>query len=90
MALSRRSWGRTGAPCARGLYPATVAVITVNGKEHELAELNSLADLIRSLHLETSHIAVERNQEIVARADYAQTELQAGDRLEIVTFVGGG
>ena len=80
----------TGDAFALGLYPARVAVITVNGKEHELTELSSLADLIKSLALEAGQITVERNKEIVARANYAHTQLEAGDHLEIVTFVGGG
>ena len=35
-------------------------------------------------------VAVERNREIVPRAQHATTLLAAGDRLELVTFVGGG
>jgi thiamine biosynthesis protein ThiS len=33
---------------------------------------------------------VERNHEVVPRASHAHTALAAGDRLEVVTFVGGG
>jgi len=42
------------------------------------------------LGLDTSKIAVERNEEIVSRSRYAQTWLGSGDSLEIVHFIGGG
>jgi sulfur carrier protein len=34
--------------------------------------------------------AVERNGEVVRRADWARTALDPGDRLEVVRLVGGG
>ena len=65
--------------------------ITING---ELRTLKSgqatIADLIREMRLEGKRIAVERNGEIVPRSRYAQTQLAADDRLEIVGAVGGG
>jgi thiamine biosynthesis protein ThiS len=67
-----------------------VAAITVNGKRHELDPLGSVADLLEQLELTAQHVAVERNREIVPRATYAEAQLQDGDQLEIVTFVGGG
>jgi len=42
------------------------------------------------LGLQPAQVAVERNKVIVRRADYATTRLGEGDRLEIVTFFGGG
>jgi thiamine biosynthesis protein ThiS len=67
-----------------------VPIILVNGKERELESLGTVADLVASLELEAGQIAVERNREIVPRSTYADTRLEAGDQLEIVTFVGGG
>ena len=46
--------------------------------------------LLVQLGLDPSHVAVERNGEIVPRATFDATTLQAADTLEIVTFVGGG
>ena len=37
-----------------------------------------------------SRAAVERNREIVPRARYPETRLEAGDALEVVELVGGG
>ncbi|MCB9895473.1 MAG: sulfur carrier protein ThiS [Planctomycetes bacterium] len=64
--------------------------VSVNGKPHELAEGTTLAQLIEQLALKTDRIATERNLDVVPKAMYAQTQLADGDKLEIVTFVGGG
>ena len=49
-----------------------------------------MADLLRELELEPGRVAVERNRGVVPRATHSATKLQAGDELEVVTFVGGG
>ncbi len=64
--------------------------LTVNGKPQEVADGSTVADLLRGLGLPPERVAVERNREIVPRATFGQAQLAAGDRLEIVTFVGGG
>lgn len=64
--------------------------ITVNGTEREVAEGTTIAQLIEQLKLRTDRIATERNLDVVPKARYAETHLADGDKLEIVTFVGGG
>ena len=64
--------------------------ITVNGKPREVNEGCTLQQLVESLALKGDRIATERNLVVVPRASYAETVLNEGDRLEIVTFVGGG
>ena len=65
--------------------------IVVNGQPRLVSEGSSLADLLRQLGLaERSRLAIERNREVVPRARLADTALALGDRIEIVTFVGGG
>ena len=49
-----------------------------------------LAEYLANQGYETTRLAVERNGEIVPKAQYAQTVLQDGDAIEIVRFVGGG
>ena len=67
-----------------------MTTITVNGAARPFDPGTSVADLVRDLALEGKRIAVERNGEIVPRSRYAETQLDAGDRLEIVGAVGGG
>jgi thiamine biosynthesis protein ThiS len=64
--------------------------ITVNGTEREVADGIALADLLRDLSVPGGGVAVERNRALVRKADYGACVLAEGDRLEIVTFVGGG
>ena len=65
-------------------------MITLNGESHELPSLTTVRDLIRRLSLDEQAVAVERNREIVRRPKWRGTQLHAGDRVEVVHFVGGG
>jgi sulfur carrier protein len=67
-----------------------VPTIVLNGEAREIADDTTVAALVAALGLVPQQIAVERNREIVPRAAYGRTPLGDGDRLEIVTFVGGG
>ncbi|MGE5699214.1 MAG: sulfur carrier protein ThiS [Deltaproteobacteria bacterium] len=62
----------------------------VNGEERAVAEGSTVLSLLLELGLPESRVAVERNRAIVRKADYPDTALCDGDRIEIVTFVGGG
>ena len=64
--------------------------IDVNGAPQEVPDGLSVAELLDALGVDRRHIAVELNLEIVPRAEHASTELAEGDRVEIVTMVGGG
>ena len=64
--------------------------IMVNGEAREVPAPATVADLLARIGLDTRKVAVERNLEIVPRSSYAATALAAGDRLEIVHFIGGG
>lgn len=64
--------------------------ITVNGQSREVDEGTTVAELVEQLGLETRGLAVERNLELTPRCDHATTQLAAGDRIEVVTLVGGG
>jgi thiamine biosynthesis protein ThiS len=64
--------------------------IKINGEEREFPAGLSLVELLQSLGLEPSRVAVELNREIVRREAWAGTRIRAGARLEIVQFVGGG
>jgi sulfur carrier protein len=64
--------------------------IEVNGSEHEVAPGTTVGALLVQLGLQGGPVAVERNLEIVPRAEHATTALHDGDRLEVVQFVGGG
>jgi thiamine biosynthesis protein ThiS len=64
--------------------------IILNGKLHSIQAGQSLLDLVRSLALDPSVVAVELDGQIVKRELWAETPLSPGARLEMVHFVGGG
>jgi thiamine biosynthesis protein ThiS len=64
--------------------------IEVNGEARELAEGATVASLLAELGVGGGRVAVEHNRCIVPRADHGSVRLAEGDKLEVVTFVGGG
>lgn len=64
--------------------------ISVNGEMRSFQGVADVAALVAELGLDARKVAVERNLEIVPRSVYAATPLADGDRIEIVTFIGGG
>jgi sulfur carrier protein len=64
--------------------------VTVNGEAREIAESTTVRGLIELLDLTGGPVAVERNGEVVPRAEHPGTALAEGDVVEIVHFVGGG
>jgi len=64
--------------------------IVVNGETRTVREGTTVLSLLAAMSLPESRVAVERNLAIVRKPDFAGTVLGDGDRIEIVTFVGGG
>ena len=64
--------------------------IIINGQSRQVAEAITVAQLVEELGLGGKHVAVEVNLELVPRQRHAEHRLAEGDRLEIVTLVGGG
>jgi thiamine biosynthesis protein ThiS len=64
--------------------------VVLNGQSRAIAEGQTLLDLVCSLDLEPARVAAELDGRIVKRDQWAETPLQAGARLELVHFVGGG
>ncbi len=64
--------------------------VTINGQGRQVADGITVAALLEELHLATKPVAVEVNLQLVPRQGHAEHRLGEGDRLEIVTLVGGG
>lgn len=64
--------------------------ICVNGEPREVEAGLTIAGLLTALQMQPRLLAVERNFELVPRERHAECVLSDGDRLEIVTLVGGG
>jgi thiamine biosynthesis protein ThiS len=64
--------------------------LVVNGEEQQVEQSTTVKHLLASLGLADTLVAVERNEEVVPRAQHESTQLNEGDRVEVVHFVGGG
>lgn len=67
-----------------------VVTLQINGEEKTYNAPLTLATLVSQMGLKADRVAVELNLSIVPRELWGQTNLNEGDRLEVVHFVGGG
>ena len=63
-------------------------MITVNGEKLDFS--GTVSELLAVMEYNVKRVAVELNENIVSKAEYENTLLDDGDKLEIVRFVGGG
>jgi len=64
--------------------------LTINAKTHKTKCGINIAELLAELGMNAQLVAVELNKQLVTRKYHAETILNDGDVLEIVTLVGGG
>lgn len=64
--------------------------LTVNGEQRDVPAGLSVRGLVELLELTDGPVAVERNGEVVPRAEHTSVMLAEDDMLEVVHFVGGG
>jgi thiamine biosynthesis protein ThiS len=64
--------------------------LRINGRDVELDEPTGLGDYLASLGVDPRAVAVELNERILDRSEFAGTTLAEGDVVEIVRMVGGG
>ncbi len=73
-----------------GSLSGTPLPVRVNGEPRTVPSGTTVADLLDALELVPGMVVVERNRQIVDRSRYVEVDLEAGDVLELVHFVGGG
>jgi len=64
--------------------------LSFNGSQIEVPDGTTLLDFVTRKGVNPKVIVVEHNREIVKQEDWGKVELNEGDNLQIVTFVGGG
>jgi sulfur carrier protein len=64
--------------------------IVVNGEAKEVPAGLTVAGLLAHLSVDGGRVAVELNREIVRKAAWTEAKVEAGAKVEIVQFVGGG
>lgn len=63
--------------------------VTINGEPREIAS-DHVDALLAELEYEGSHFAIALNFDVLPRSQWAQTPLQPGDEIEIITPRQGG
>ena len=82
--------GYSSAVGGRRKFAKDIMKIKINGKENTIQGMNSLIDLIKNRGFQDSSIVIEHNLKVIPREKWTEVMLRDGDRLEIVSFVGGG
>lgn len=65
-------------------------MITVNGKPEQLDNPISITNYLAQKNYRPEIVVVEQNEVIISRKDYDTVMISPGDKIEIVTFMGGG
>jgi thiamine biosynthesis protein ThiS len=65
-------------------------LIIVNGKDKHVEDNTILGGLISAQDINPEHVVAAVNDRIVMPPDYSSTPLREGDRVDLMTFVGGG
>ena len=64
--------------------------VVLNGAKTEISDGTTIRQLLDGREIPVESVVVERNREIVPAERFDETELQDGDQLEVLRFVGGG
>lgn len=64
--------------------------IILNGEKKDVPDGLTIIGLLKHLKVQPQRVAVELNLDIVKKDKYAVTMIKNGDRLEVVSFMGGG
>ncbi len=64
--------------------------IQINGESRQVVPELTIAGLLNELHIQKEQVAVEVNLQIVERQQFSSHPLAEGDRIEIMSFIGGG
>ena len=67
-----------------------MAKIQLNGKKVVIKSNFSILDLLKKYKLTNKKVAIEHNGIIVPKVSYKKKFLKNNDRIEVVTFIGGG
>ncbi len=64
--------------------------VTINGEARQIPDGLNISGMLEHLGMPRERVAIERNLDILPRADWSATRVEPNDRFEIVHFVGGG
>lgn len=64
--------------------------VTINGQQKEIAATSSLKDIVDDFSHNTPKVVAELNEEIIRTEQWSNRLISEGDKIELISFVGGG
>ena len=64
--------------------------VTINGRNEEVQEHITVQTLLETYGLKPAITVVEKNEVILKQDDYGAVMVEAGDRIELIRYMGGG
>ena len=64
--------------------------IKLNAEDYTVKRAKTVKELLAELDIQMERVAIELNLKVIKKADYHITQIQNGDSVEIVSYVGGG
>tara|TARA_B100000963_G_scaffold348355_1_gene355819 strand:+ start:2970 stop:3170 length:201 start_codon:yes stop_codon:yes gene_type:complete len=64
--------------------------IVLNGKKFDVNKKDTIAQLLKKIDIKSSKVAIEVNKVVIPKEKYRNFKFKNKDKVEIVTFIGGG
>jgi sulfur carrier protein len=64
--------------------------LIVNGERKEVAGGSTVSDLVKEMETPPSGVAVALNGDVVPKGEWGKVQLTEGDRVEVLSAIGGG
>ena len=64
--------------------------IHLNGKKFKINSKDSIVNLLKKINIKSSKVAIEVNKAVVPKEKYKSFKFKNNDKVEVVTFIGGG
>ena len=64
--------------------------IVLNGKKFSIKEKDTITILLKKIDVKSSKVAIEVNKVVIPKEKYRYFKFKKNDKVEVVTFIGGG
>ena len=64
--------------------------IVLNGKKFSINEKDTINILLKKIGIKSSKVAIEVNKVVIPKEKYRDFKFKKNDKVEVVTFIGGG
>ena len=64
--------------------------IVLNGKKFSINDKDTINILLKKIDIKSSKVAIEVNKVVIPKEKYRDFKFKKNDKVEVVTFIGGG